>query len=108
MPKVQLRWYTFKVGNSGQNGYCLPSEKGSTLKGKKMPHWEQILSFWSIFFFQRGLGAQKSKQELTKVVSLVKMAEKSSGVSRGLNISTYRSNWTPNTVYNTISIIWPV
>ena len=36
--------------------------------------------------FQKGLGEQKDKQEVTKAVSLVQMVSRSSGVSTPLNL----------------------
>ena len=41
--------------------FCLPSEEGLILNGN------------NLLPFQKGLGVQESKQEITKVVSLVKM-----------------------------------
>ena len=49
--------------------FCLPSEKGSALKGKNLLLGEQILSF-RVDPFQKGLGVQKQKLKITKVVSL--------------------------------------
>ena len=53
--------------------FCLPSEKGSTLKGKNLLIREQF--FPSKTPFQKGLGVQKSRQEIAKIVSLVKKTE---------------------------------
>ena len=49
--------YTFMGGQLLQKCTCLPSARGSTLKGRT--------------YFQNGLGVQGSKQEVTKVVSPV-------------------------------------
>ena len=56
------------------NVFCYPSEKAATLKGKNLLLWKQIHSFIEWIPFQKGIGLQESKQEVT-VVSLVKMVE---------------------------------
>ena len=62
---------TFKGRQIFQYKFLLPTEKGSTLKGKNL-----LLSFQSTPFL-KGLGGQDSKQEVTKVVSLVKNSRNS-------------------------------
>ena len=68
----------------GLNAVCLPSEKRCTLKGKNLLPLganSEFAPLGSKFFpvrvdsFQKGLGVQENKQEVAKVVSLVKQAE---------------------------------
>ena len=65
--------------------FCFPSEKGSTVKRKNL-HLEQILSFYSRSLAKgdpcpKGHSLQESKQEVTKVDSLVKMADNNPHIS---------------------------
>ena len=46
--------------------------KVSTLKENNLLPWEQILSFYSIFFFPEGFRCAQNKQEVGKVISLIK------------------------------------
>ena len=50
-----------KYGKLHQNCFCLPSETGYNLKGTNSYHLDN---------FQKRLGVQKSKQEVTKVIFL--------------------------------------
>ena len=50
---------------------CLPSEKGSILKGKNLLPQGANSFLLELTPFQKGLGVQETKQELTKTVSLV-------------------------------------
>ena len=52
--------------------FLLPTDKRSTLKGKNLLPLgaNSFLLEWTLF--QKGLGEQECKQEVTKVVSLVK------------------------------------
>ena len=52
--------------------FCLFSPARSTLKGKNLLLYEQILSFQSRPDCQKGFVFQESKQEVTEVVSLCK------------------------------------
>ena len=52
---VAMRAYTFMGSNSFRQ-FCLPSEKGSTLKGKNfVPHWRKFFPF-RVELFQKRLG----------------------------------------------------
>ena len=53
--------------------FLSPSEKGSTQMGKDLL---PMFCFSSKPLFRRDLGVQESKQKVTEIVSLVKMAEK--------------------------------
>ena len=55
--------------------FWLPSEKGSTLKGKSLLPMGANSFLLEQIHLQKGLVEQKSKQKIMKVVSLVKMAE---------------------------------
>ena len=68
--------YIYKGGNAVKIIF-LPSEKGSTL----------IRKFFRLRIdpFSIGVSMQKSKQEVTKVVSLAKMAKYFPGVSSFIN-----------------------
>ena len=68
-----MNGYTFRGSDSLSTLFCLPSEKGVIWREEFTPLWEQSLSFWSGLLFGRVVG--ESKQEATKVVSLVKMTE---------------------------------
>ena len=60
----------------------LPSEKKSALKGNNLLPVGALTPTGSNFLsFQKGLGMQEGKQEVTKVVSLVKMVKKIPGVN---------------------------
>ena len=60
----------------------LPSEKKSALEGKNLLPVVALTPTGSNFLsFQKGLGMQEGKQEVTKVVSLVKMVKKIPGVN---------------------------
>ena len=56
------------------NGFSLPSEKESTLKGKFASKGSKFLPF-RVDPFSEGLAGRESSLEVTEVVSLVKMAE---------------------------------
>ena len=63
---------------------CLPSEKGSTQKGKNLLP-KRALSFLVEYTpLQKRHGVQVSKTEVTKNVSIVKMAENLPNVSSPL------------------------
>ena len=68
---------------------CFLSEKGSTQKTKNLLpfHWQQFFPF-RVDPFQKRLGAQDSKQEVTKDVSLV---------INGLNCEIYMEQLEPYT-----------
>ena len=74
--------YIFR-GSKSANLCCLPFENGSTLKVKNTLPLRNVVFF---FFplradpFQNGLGVQESKEEATKIVSLVKNSGKSTTV----------------------------
>ena len=53
------------------NCFCLPSEMGSTLKGKNLLPLGPDSFLLEQTPFWKGLRVQKSKQEVAKVVSLV-------------------------------------
>ena len=55
--------------------FWLPSEKGSTPKGKNLLPMGANSFLLEQIHLQKGLVEQKSKQKIMKVVSLVKMAE---------------------------------
>ena len=54
--------------------FCLPSEKKYTLKGKYLLHMGANLLAFKVDTFSEMPCCAESKQEITKVVSLVKMA----------------------------------
>ena len=65
--------------------FCLPSEKGSTLKEKNLIP-QAANSFLLVHtHFSKRLGVRKVKQEVKKVVSLAKMAENLPSVCSPLN-----------------------
>ena len=55
---------------------CFPSEKGSSLKGKTLLPRGANSFFLEKIPFQKWLGVQESKQEVSKIVSLVKRGQK--------------------------------
>ena len=71
----------FFSGEATLSIYGTPSEKESTLKGKNLLPMgaNSFLLEWT--HFQMGLGVLESKQEVTKVVSLVKMLENLQSIS---------------------------
>ena len=73
--------YTFRGGNS-VSLLLPPFSKGSTQKEKNsLPVGANSFLLEQTPFFQKGLGAQEDKQEVTKVVSLAKIAESAASVS---------------------------
>ena len=78
---IKRNGYSFKGDNSSKIGLS-SFWKGDYSKRKER---EQILSFQSGPPFQKGLGVQESRQEVTKVVSLVKMAENLPFIKSPLN-----------------------
>ena len=75
--------------------FYLPSEKGSTLKGKNLLPLGANSFLLEQTPFQKGYGKQESKLEVIKVVSLVKNGRKSTSVSCSLNclISSMFVHW---------------
>ena len=60
--------------------FCLPPEKGSSLKGKNLLPMGANSFLLKLTPFQKGCNVLESKQEVTEVVSLVKIAENLSNV----------------------------
>ena len=67
--------YTLSREKSLSKFFCLSSGKRSALKENNLLPWVANY-FLRVDFFQRGFMCRKSKQEVKKVISLVKMAEK--------------------------------
>ena len=60
--------------------FCLPPEKGSNLKGKNLLPLGANSFLLKLIPFQKGSNMLESKQEVTEVDSLVKIAENLSSV----------------------------
>ena len=67
---LRLMAILFRGRNSSTFIFCESSQCRSTLKGKYLLHWEQILSFKSRPQFWKTFLTQGSKQEVMKVVAL--------------------------------------
>ena len=77
---------TLSEGGNSFKFVLFPSEKGSAQNGKNLLPFLQTP-------FQKGLGAQESTQEVTKVASLVKMAKSLPSVFSSLNCFAIRGNF---------------
>ena len=75
-PIIKVNGYTYTGGNSVKT-FCLPSEKGSTQKGKNLLPLGANSFLLELTPIRNGVDVQESKQEVTEIAYLAKNGLKS-------------------------------